>query len=210
MTVRCGAINSYRERVNLGAITVLDGRNWVKCARMHTEVNPPNALSIAEFADEYTDAERIRFVVVGAIAGGSIVAIGKLWLFPWLRVFSESADCQSVFGTRGTTVLGYGLFVGIPLFATLLVIGTFGRRGLRILREGRVPPSFEKVFRPTRIERGPKAKAIGYLQLFAATPMLALLVWGTNQAGTFARRSDSKPSECAVGVPFQRFTPHVQ
>ena len=200
VAVRLGAIRVRTRNVKLGAESPF----------IRIEVDCPDAPSIAEFADEYSEAERVRFVVVGAIAGGSIVTISKLWLFPWLRVFSESADCQSVFGIRGTTVLGYGLFEGIPLFATLLIIATFGRRGLRILREGRLPPSFEKVFRPTRIERGSKAKAVGYLQLFAATPMLSLLVWGTNHAGAFARRSDSRPSECPAGVPLQRFTPHVR
>ena len=77
---------------------------------MTTEASRPDAPSIEEFADEYTVAERIRFVVVGAIAGGSIVAVSKLWVFPGLRVFSVSADCQSVFGMKDTTVLGYGLF----------------------------------------------------------------------------------------------------
>ena len=36
--------------------------------------------------------------------------------------FSASASCRSVFGISGSTVLAYGLFVGMPLFAALLVI----------------------------------------------------------------------------------------
>ena len=160
--------------------------------------------SVAEFAEEYTNAERIRFVVLGALAGALTVAACKLWFFPWLRAFSASASCRSVFGFSGSTVLAYGLFVGMPLFAALLVIITVGRRGLRIVREGRVPTSGEKVFRRTRIQRGAKARVIGYVHVFAATPLLALSIWGTDQAEEFARLPDRKPSECAAALSPQR------
>jgi hypothetical protein len=169
---------------------------------MSTDISGPAAADIAEFADEYTAAERTRIVVTGLAAGGVIVGAGKLWLFPWLRAVSASAGCQSILGIPGTTVLGYGLFVGLPLLAGLFIIATVGRRGLRILREGRVPPSREKVFRPTRIKRGPQARAIGTVQLLAAAPMLALSVWGTSQAGVLAHRSDGTPGECAAGGAF--------
>lgn len=177
---------------------------------MNTDLHGLGAPDIAEFADEYTAAERMRIVAVGTVAGAVIVAADKLWLFPWLRAFSASAGCQSIYGVGGTTVLGYGLFVGLPLLASLLIAATLGRRGLRILREGRVPPSREKVFRRTRIKRGSQAKAIGYLQVLAAAPMLALSVWGTNQAGVFAHRSDGAPGECPAAVPSSRLPPGVR
>jgi hypothetical protein len=177
---------------------------------MNTDFSGPAATDIAEFADEYTAAERLRIVVMGLVAGGAIVAAGKLWLFPWLRAFSASAGCQSVFGVRGTTVLGHGLFVGLPLLAGAVIIATVGRRGLRILREGRVPPRREKVFRPTRIRRGARARAIGTLQVLAATPMLALSVWGASQADVFEHRSDGAPGECAAGGAPPRLPPRAR
>lgn len=177
---------------------------------MNTDFSGPAATDSAEYADEYTAAERMRIVVVGLVAGGAIVAAGKLWLFPWIRAFSASANCQSVLGVPGTTVLGHGLFVGLPLLAGLVILATLGRRGLRILREGRVPPSREKVFRPTRIKRGSRARAIGTLQVLAATPMLALSIWGTSEAAVFEHRPDGTPSECGVGGALPRLLPRAR
>ena len=162
-------------------------------------VDPPMP-SVEEFAEEHTNTERIRFVALGMLAGALVVGVCKLWFFPWLSAFSASAPCRSVFGLSGSTVLAYGLFVGMPLLAALLVSVTLGRRGLRIVREGRVPTSGKKVFRRTKIQRGAKAKAIGYAHVFAVTPMLALSIWGTFQAETFARLPDRKPSACVAAL----------
>ena len=167
---------------------------------MNPNLVDPIMPSVEEFSEEHTNAERIRFVALGTLAGALVVAVCKLWFFPWLSAFSASAPCRSVFGFSGSAVLAHGLFVGMPLFAALLVIVTLGRRGLRIVREGRVPTSGEKVFRRTRIQRGAKAKIIGYAHVFAATPMLALSIWGTYQAETFARLSDRKPSACEAAL----------
>jgi len=72
-----------------------------------------------EYAPEYSRAERIRFVAVGAAFGAALVGVCQLWFFPWLREFSASASCRAVFGLSGTAVLFYSVFVGIPLHAAL-------------------------------------------------------------------------------------------
>ncbi len=167
---------------------------------MNPNLVDPIMPSVEEFAEEHTNAERIQFVALGTLAGALTIGACKLWFFPWLSAFSASAPCRSVFGFSGATVLAHGLFIGMPLFAALLVIVTVGLRGLRIVREGRVPTSGEKVFRRTRIQRGAKAKVIGYAHVFAATPMLALSIWGTYQAENFARLPDRRSSACAAAL----------
>jgi hypothetical protein len=72
-----------------------------------------------------------------------------------------------------------------------------GRRGYRILREGRVPPRGERVFRRTRIQRGAKAKSVGCIHVFAGAPMLVLAIWGHCQAGPLAHRTEDQLPECA-------------
>lgn len=135
-----------------------------------------------EFAEEYTKQERVRFVVLGSLAGAVMVGASKLFFFPWLRGFSEPAHCQSIMGVNGSTVLFYGMFVGLPLLSAVLVGCTVGRRGVTILRQGQVPPESEKVFRPTRIVRGRMAKASGFFHTVAVLPLLALAAWGFFQA----------------------------
>lgn len=151
-----------------------------------------------EYAEEYSTRERIRIIAVGAIGAAVLVGISQTWFFPWLREFSASAQCRTVFNLNGLEVLYYGLFVGLPLLVALTVGLSFGRRGHRILKEGRVPPSGEKVFRPTRIEWGAKAKLVGLTHLVAVVPPLALALWGTSQSALMLDEASAHPQVCAM------------
>jgi hypothetical protein len=170
-------------------------------------VRPVNATLTAwamhndpEFAEEYTSAERARFVAVGVAVGAAIVVAGKLWFFPWLGQFVASAPCRSVLGISGLAVLFYGLFVGLPLSSAILVSATVGRRGYKILKGNRVPPVGEKVFRTTRIERGAKATVFGYAHVLACTPLIALAIWGYFQAGELKGEIQHRPSNCTANM----------
>lgn len=158
-------------------------------------VTPP-----VEYAPEYTPAQRLRIVVLGLVAGALVLAVCQFWLFPLLRAFAPAAHCRTVFGFSGVAVLFRGVFVGLPLSSALLVAVLLGRRGMKVLREGRVPPSGEKVFRRTPIVRGVKAKALGWVQLLAAVPLLALAVWGVFQAQAMVAQAQRHPVRCAPAV----------
>ncbi|MDD5277155.1 MAG: hypothetical protein PHR16_13860 [Methylovulum sp.] len=145
-----------------------------------------------EFAEEYTPIERARIFVTGLISGCLVVAVSKLYFFPWLNVFANSAHCRTVFGFDGLTVLWYGLFVGIPFSCVLLVGSAIGYRGYKILRDHQTPPNGEKVMRPTRIIRGSKAKIAGYLHLMAFFPFFVISIWGGFQASAMSKQAQIK------------------
>ena len=147
---------------------------------------------LPEFAEQYTKSERTRYVVGGTVIGALVVAFGKLWLFPFLRSFAIS-PCDKMLGVPSHVALWYGLFVGVPLVGVILVICTFGHRGYKILRDGQVPPFREKVFRPTRIARGRKAKVLGLLHVVAFAPFAALAIWGAGQAAVLSTQGPLKP-----------------
>jgi hypothetical protein len=153
---------------------------------------------IQEFAEQYTLAERVRLVVFGCVSGAVVIGSGKLWLFPWLHAFSASAHCSNLLGFNGTTVLWHGLFVGIPLFSAILVGALVGRRGFKILQQGRTPPAGEKVFRPTPIVRGRRAKLRGLVQFFAALPLVAIAAWGYVQAEQLAAKPLPSQARCTI------------
>jgi hypothetical protein len=143
-------------------------------------------MSLPEFAETYSRGERIRFVLAGAVLGALGLAVWQLWMLPWIAEFADTAPCRTVFGVSGTTVLWFGLFVGLPLlFAVLFAIG-FGRPGLAILREHQYPPRGVKVIHPVRIRRGAAARWIGYLHMLACTPFIAIALWGYGQALTLS------------------------
>ena len=145
-----------------------------------------------EFAEQYTKSERIRYCLGGAAIGALVVALGKLWLFPFLDSLAV-APYDEVLGVPSHVALWYGLFVGIPLSGMILVIFTFGARGFKILRSGQIPPLREKVFRPTRIARGLKAKVLGALHVVAFAPFAALAIWGSMQAAELSTQGQLKP-----------------
>ncbi|MEQ1534164.1 MAG: hypothetical protein HOO97_02900 [Sideroxydans sp.] len=152
--------------------------------------NPP------EFAELYTTAERIKFIVMYIVIGGALITASKLFFFPWLKQFSSTAQCQTIVGVNGLVLLWYGIFIGIPLLAGILVASFQGCRGYKVLRDEQAPPIGEKVFKPTRIVRGTKAKIIGYLQLFSFTPFLAFSIWGGLQAHTMSVAAHNKSYDC--------------
>lgn len=151
-----------------------------------------------EFAEQYSTAERIRFVAFGTIAGVVLILLVKLWFFPWLREFASSAQCRTVLGSNGAEVLWYGVFVGLPLFAAVVVASTAGRRGFKIIRDGQVPPLGEKAFGKIQIRRGVRAKLVGYLHAIAFIPFIAISLWGGVQAATLSKQTQHKATGCTA------------
>lgn len=164
-------------------------------------------MTTEEFAPEYSRTERIRFLLQALAAGAAVMAVCRLWLLPWLREFSVSAHCRSWLGIRGTAVLFHGLFVGLPLLAALLVGAFVGRRGLKVLREGRVPPAGEKVFRPTPVRRGARARLSGCVQLLSAVPLVALAAWGSLQSRALVEQAAPRPVQCSPGSSIEQAAP---
>lgn len=153
---------------------------------------------LPEFAEEHSLPDKIRLIVIYLATGAAAVFVGKTWLLPAIHEFTITAHCREVLGFSGLSVLFYGLFVAMPLTVALLVGLTMGRHGYRVLRNGQLPPIGEKVFRPTRIERGRKAKLIGYAQMYSFLLPLAIAVWGLPQASGLIA---SFPAEVARDCP---------
>ena len=157
-----------------------------------------------EYAEEATKAERARHVVVGLAVGAVSVTVGKLWLFPLFQEFANTAHCRVIFGFSGIDVLFFGVFVGVPLLPALLLLAAFAPRGYKTIRFSRFPPEGEKVFRPTRIRRGAKAKAIGYLHILAPLSLFLIAIWGIPQAKSIIAQTKSERLNCAPNPSIER------
>jgi hypothetical protein len=169
---------------------------------------------LPEFAEEHSLSDKIRLIVIYLAVGAAVVLVAKTWLLPAIHEFTVTAHCREVLGFSGLSVLFYGLFVAMPLSVALLVGLTMGRHGYRVLRDGQLPPIGEKVFRPTRIERGRKAKLIGYVQMYSFLLPLAIAVWGLTQvSGLIASVSAEVARDCLdrpIASKHSRSPPNIQ
>ena len=155
------------------------------------------------YASIYSRYERMRFAVLGVVLGAALILLSRYWLSPWFAQFVTTAPCSNVMGVRAVVILWYGLFVALPLFASVLVGCGLGVPGYRILRDGQAPPLNQKVFRPTRIMRGSAAQRIGWLQLFAFVPFFVIATWGSFQAAAMVKQQVLHPTKCAANNSFK-------
>lgn len=156
-----------------------------------------------EYAEEYSTAERIRLIAIYGVAGLAVIAIGKLWAFPALSASLASSPCREIFGVNGAVFFIYCVLLGVPLSCAIVVGAIFTPRAIRILREGRVPPSGVKVLRRTRIRRGLYAKIFGYAALFYPVLFIAIAVWGGLQAAKFIETVKQKNFACPAAQSVQ-------
>lgn len=155
-------------------------------------------LQEAEFAPEYTPAERVRLIAIIVAVALALAAASKYWLIPALRAFADNAHCYEVAGVQGATLLFYGTMFGFPLLAAILTGAMFGWRGYKTLRDGQFPPLGEKVMQRTPVRRGRQARLIGWLHQLAFLPLLALACWGYVQAGYMASAPLAQAHACGM------------
>jgi H+/gluconate symporter-like permease len=151
-----------------------------------------------EYAEIYTIVERVRIFIIGLVIGAGLVFVTKKWLFPSINEFALTAHCRTVFGIDGLTLLWYGLWVGIPGQALILVTATLGWTSFKIIRDRQFPPINQKVFKPTKICKGRKVIFIALLHFLPVVLMLALTIWGAYQADKMSQILHPKNDLCLI------------
>ncbi|SRR5690554_75158 len=113
---------------------------------------------MSDFAPEYTKKEK-QIILLKHLAWATPLMITFQYLFlPWLEEFTDQAQCYQYAGLTGTELIFYGVFVGLPLTFSLLVLMLEGTRSIAIIRLGQSPLPNEKVFKPTQYSYGVRAR----------------------------------------------------
>lgn len=120
------------------------------------------------------------------------MVIHNKWVFPFIAWYADNAHCYNPLGYSGILVLWYFIFVGLPLLSAFL-IGIFSLPlGVKSLIHQQFPPKGFKVYKPTEIIKGNKAKmkAIGYM----IAPLLFVLIgiWGYFQVNEMPIKSTTE------------------
>jgi hypothetical protein len=127
---------------------------------------------MSDFAPLYTTRERLWLALKMLAVAIPVYVAGYYGLFPWLRRYVKTANCDQFAAFSGLELLLYGLLVGAPLSMAGLIWLIEGRRSLRVWRLGRSPLPGEKVLRKTRYRFGVRAR-IRPLVVFATLALLA-------------------------------------
>jgi hypothetical protein len=127
---------------------------------------------MTEFAPLYSTRERVVIACKLLSVAAPVYLAGYYWLFPWLKRYTQIANCDYFGGFSGLELLVYGVFSGIPLSMALLVWLIEGLRGIRVWKLGQSPLPGEKVLRKTRYRYGAAAR----LRPAAVFALIALLI----------------------------------
>ena len=112
-------------------------------------------------------------------------------MFPFMTWYADNAHCYSPLGFSGISVLWYALFVGIPLLSAFLVAIFSLPLGIKGLIHHQFPPKGVKVYQPTVIITGNKAKIKSLGHIIAPGIFVAIGVWGYFQVDKMPDGSNS-------------------
>jgi len=155
---------------------------------------------MSEFAPLYSRRERLVIVSKILAVAVPVYVAGYHWIFPWLRGYAKTANCDQLGAFSGLELLLYGVFVGMPLSMAVLLWLVEGRHGLRVWRLGQSPLPGEKVLRKTRYRYGAAAR----IRPLAAFAIIALLVGIAIRGGFEAHHLVREIGPCEVFGHWQR------
>ncbi len=149
---------------------------------------------MSDFAPLYSRRERILIVSKILATALPVYIAGYYWIFPWLRHYVKTANCDRFGDFNGLELLLYGLFVGMPLLMAILLWLIEGRHSLRVWRLGQSPLPGEKVLRKTRYRFGTAAR----IRPLATLVIVALLAGIAIRGGLEANRLLREIGPCDV------------
>jgi hypothetical protein len=154
-----------------------------------------------EYAPQYSMRERWRFAAICIACYAALWVIFEWWASPQLRMFSQTAHCRTVLGISGSTVLMYGMFVGLPLMAAVSVGAFLIPNAVRSIRTRQHPPPGQKVLRRVKILSGRGAVVRASVELGLVAALVAIAAWGGFMAGKFTQSIERRGhlQQCHAG-----------
>lgn len=145
---------------------------------------------MTEYAPEYTKKEKIIITLKNIAWALPLLLICQLGFFPWLEQYANNEPCYQYGSITNMHLIFYGIFVGIPLSITFLLLALQGSRNLNILKLGQAPLPNEKVFAQTKYTYGTKAKWRAYVFFIVVALICALSIQGVFWANDMLSQYD--------------------
>jgi len=131
-----------------------------------------------EYAQEFSKRERLTRIALALLIGLLIMITHYKWVFPFIAWYAETVHCHNPLGYSGISVLWHSLFVGLPMFCSVLIGFVSIPLGINGLRHKQFPPKGTKVYRKTKILRGWQANTKSIFHLLIPLFLAFVSVWG--------------------------------
>lgn len=148
-----------------------------------------------EFAPQYSPKERLRRLLTHGVLGALTAGALYWWVWPHYQSYSADAPCEAIFGVPGSTILIYGVFVGAPLAAAILIVLLTARQSIETIATRRYPPPNRKVYGRVKIKKGWQAIAFALIPAMFITYLCVLSSQGMTRAAQMARETQQS-AEC--------------
>lgn len=153
----------------------------------------------SEYAPMLSVKEKLLLIAKHLCWALPLLFVTETWFFPWLTHYAEVAHCHDYGWATGIELLMYGVFIGLPLSAAMILIAIEGRKSIRVYQLAQTPLPGEKVLRPTKYIYGRKAR-LRPIVFFAVIGLMLLLsfqgfFWATE---ILSPRSDAGTKESSV------------
>lgn len=159
-----------------------------------------------EFAPQYSPKERWRRLLVHGVLGALTAGAIYWWVWPHYQSYAADAPCEAVFGVPASTILIYGVFVGAPLAAAILIVLLTARQSIETIATRRYPPPNRKVYGRVKIKKGWQAIAFALIPAMFITYLCVLSSQGMTSAARMARETQQS-AEC--GGPSSKQAPNL-
>ena len=134
--------------------------------------------TVIKYAEEFSKSEKIKRILLFLLLGLLVIIVQKKWILPFIAWYADTVHCHNPLGYSGITVMWYSVFVGFPLFSAMIISAVTVPVGYKGLIDGQFPPKGVKVYKPTKIDFGVKAKIKSIFLLLIPSFLIVITVWG--------------------------------
>ncbi|VUD64385.1 hypothetical protein TDB9533_03302 [Thalassocella blandensis] len=133
---------------------------------------------MSEYAPEYTSNEKKQYLIKVCAFALPVVLVFGCWFAPWFHRLITSANCSGINSVFGLNLTVYGIFVGMPVLAGIVLFAVMGPNLMKSIKLSQHPLPGEKVLSKTKYIYGSQARARAYIMLFILSSTFIVAVQG--------------------------------
>ena len=133
---------------------------------------------MSEFAPEYTKSEKTQYLIKVCVISLPMSFILLYWFTPWFHQLVVASNCTAFAEIRGLNFIVYGIFVGLPVLAGVILFAIMGPTLIKSIKLAQYPLPGEKVLSKTKYIYGSQARIRAYVIFFLISSTFIVAIQG--------------------------------